>query len=256
VRSAEDEAHVRAVARSLDLLEALAAAEHIGLAELAQQTGLRASTAHRLLQTLVGRGYATQDSDSGRYLLSYKVTELADSATRRHQQLLSVARPHLETIVKVTGESANLSVLEAPLLVYVDQVEGLRSVRMFARRGASVLAHATAAGKVMLAFAPPDVRSTLPEPLPQVTSRTISTRVALDAELVRTRNRGYGLDREEQEVGVGCVAAPIFRASYVVVAALSVSAPMARIRAADPRELAELLCNRAAAISELLGSHG
>jgi DNA-binding IclR family transcriptional regulator len=243
---------VQAVSRSFDLLEALASADDLGLVELAGRTGLQPSTVHRLLQTLMARGYATQHPVTGRYLLSYKVSDLSEAINKRHQHLRAVARPHLETIVKVTGESASLSVLEPPNLVYVDQVEGSRSVRMFARRGAAVLAHATAAGKAMLAWAEPEVLARLGDPLAQLTPQTLSTHEALERELARVRNRGYAVDNQEQEPGVGCVAAAIFRGDDVVVAAISVSAPMTRIRAADPVELGELLRARAAAVSEEL----
>ena len=242
---------VQAASRTFDVLEALASADDLGLVELAGLTGLHPSTAHRLLQTLVARGYVTQHPGSKRYLLSYKISELSDAVTKRHQHLRAVARPHLEMIVKTTGESANLSVLEPPNLVYVDQVEGLRSVRMFARRGVAVPAHATAAGKAMLAWAEPDVVSRLAESLVQLTPHTISTHEALRRELARVRASGSAMDKEEQEVGVGCVAAAIVRAGSAV-AAISVSAPMTRIRAADPARLAELLTTRAAAISEEL----
>jgi DNA-binding IclR family transcriptional regulator len=245
---------VQAVARSFDLLEALASADDLGLVELARRTGLQPSTAHRLLQTLQARGYATQDPLSGRYLLSNKVSELADAINRRHQHLRSVTRPQLESIVRVTGESANLSVLEPPHLVYVDQAEGSRSVRMFARRGATVLAHATAAGKAMLAFADGQVVAGAAEPFPRLTPRTITTRKELEAELKRIRRRGFAVDEEEQEHGVGCVAAPVFGRHGAAIAAISVSAPMARIRAADPKELGELLCDRAAAITAELAT--
>jgi DNA-binding IclR family transcriptional regulator len=241
---------VKAVSRSFDVLEALASADDLGLVELATRTGLQPSTVHRLLQTLVARGYATQDPGSRRYLLSYKASELSDAVATRHQHLRVVARPHLETIVKLTGESANLSVLEPPSLVYVDQVDGSRSVRMFARRGAAVPAYATAAGKALLAWAKPDVVRRLPDPLVQLTARTISSHRVLLRELARVRANGYATDEEEQEAGVGCVAAPIGSAHGAgVVAAISVSAPMTRIREAGPAKLAALLMTGAAAIS-------
>ena len=243
---------VQSVARSLDILEALAAADDVGLVELGGATGLQPSTVHRLLQTLVARGYAMQHPMSGRYLLSYKVSELSEVINRRHQHLRAVARPHLETIAKVSGESASLSVLELPNLVYVDQAEGSRSMRMFARRGAAVLAHATAAGKAMLAWAEPAEVDRLGDPLTQLTPQTLHTLDALRRELARIRARGYAIDNQEQEAGVGCVAAPVLRADETALAAISVSAPMIRVRAAEPSQLGELLRTRAAAISEEL----
>ena len=122
---------------------------------------------------------------------------------------------------------------------------------MFARRGAAVPAHATAAGKAMLAWAEPEVVARLAESLVQLTPHTVSTHEALRRELARVRASGYAIDKEEQEVGVGCVAAPIGREN-AAIAAIGVSAPMSRIRAADAARLAELLTTRAAAISDEL----
>jgi IclR family acetate operon transcriptional repressor len=211
-----------------------------------------------LLATLVERRYVVRSAATGRYLLGHKLNELSGAVTKRTERLQFVARPHLESIQKVTGESANLSVLEPPNIVYVDQVEGTRSVRMFARLGAAVPAHATAAGKVMLAYmrwaAAADIWGSAS--LPQLTPRTITSLDVLEKELGRVRRRGYAIDNEEQEPGVGCVAAPIFDHDGAATAALSVSAPTPRIYASDPAELGELLMTRTKAISDELGFVG
>jgi len=246
---------VQSVGRSLDLLEALAEPGELGLVELSTRVGLQPSTVHRLLSTLVDRGYAVQSAATGRYLLGYKLIELAGYLNKRTEHLRTLTRPHLTSIQKVTGESANLIVLESPNIVYVDQVEGSRSLRMFARIGAAVPAHATAAGKAILAFMPQaplgDVFGA--EPLPRSTAHTITSLDVLGDELARVLRRGYAIDNEEHETGVGCVAAPIFDYAATPVAAISISAPIQRIHAADPAELGELLMNRAGEISRELG---
>jgi IclR family acetate operon transcriptional repressor len=246
---------VQSVTRALDLLETLALPGELGLVELAARTGLQPSTVHRLLSTLVTRRYVVQSADTGRYLLGYKVNELAGHVRQRTEELRGIARPHLETIQKVTRESANLTVLEPPSVVYVDQVEGSRSVRMFARIGAAVPAYSTAAGKAMLAHIRPTALLEFcgDEPFVQLTPHTIRSYDALAEELSATRDRGFAIDHEEQELGVACVAAPIFDHAGSVVAAISVSAPTARIHAADPPELGDLLKTRADAISRELG---
>jgi IclR family transcriptional regulator, acetate operon repressor len=246
---------VQSVTRALDLLEALAVPDDLGLVELALRVGLPPTTVHRLLSTLAARRYVVQDTVSGRYLLGYKVSELAEYLDRRTEQLRALARPHLESIKKVTGETVNLTVLEPPSIVYVDQVEGSRTVRMFARQGATVPAYATAAGKAMLAYIPPAVVAEIygTEPLAPLTPQTLTSLDDLAAELIKVRRRGYAIDQEEQEPGVGCVAAPVFERSAAVVAALSVTAPISRIHSADPAELGELLVGRAWSISEALG---
>jgi len=256
--SPSNQPSVQSVGRSLDILEVLSASDELGLGEIASQTGLTPSTAHRLLMTLAGRGYVVQNPATARYLLGFKVTELASVIARRTARLRTLARPHLESIQKITGESANLTVLEPPNTVYVDQVEGSRSVRMFARIGATVPAHTSASGKAMIAFMTPKLISEIvgEEPFPQATPRTITSLAVLSDELARVRRRGYAIDNEEHELGVGCVAAPIFNHEAEVVAALSVSAPTPRIYASDPAELGELLVNRAEAVSQALGFAG
>jgi len=246
---------VQSVARSLGLLEALASPGELGLVELAARAGLQPSTAHRLLSTLVGRGYVIQTADTGRYLLGYKVLELASFVNGRTAHLRALARPHLVSIQKITGETTNLTVLEGPQVVYIDQVEGSRSVRMFTQVGRAVPAHTSAAGKVILAFYASDLVEKLyaEEPLGQLTPRTLTTLNGLGDELARIRRRGYAIDNEEHEEGVSCVAAPIFDHEGGVRAAISVSGPAPRIHSADTAELGELLTTRTAEISRSLG---
>ena len=247
---------VQSVARSLEILEALASGGELGVVAIATRTGLRPSTVHRLLATLVARGYAVQSRPTGRYVLGYKLAELAGVLSDRSERLRTLARPHLAAIREATGESANLSVLAAPDSVYIDHVDGTRAVRMSARIGATVPAHAGAAGKAMLAFTGREAAAELlgGEPLPALTAHTITTLAALDAELETIRGRGYAIDDEEHELGVGCVAAPILDRHGGAVAALSVSAPTQRIHAADPAVLGQLLADHAAVISRALGS--
>lgn len=246
---------VQSVARSLSILEELAAAGELGLGELAARTNLRPSTAHRLLATLVARGYAVQSSQTGRYLSGFKLAEMAGLASARTNRLRHLAQPHLSMIQQSTGESANLSVLAPPNAVYIDQIDGTRAVRMFAQIGSAVPAHASAAGKAMLAYMPPEALAQLvgDEPLQALTSATITSHAALSAEFVSIRASGYAIDDEEHEPGVGCVAAPVFDQRRSVVAAISVSAPTLRIHGGGAEGLGALLSERALALSRDLG---
>jgi IclR family acetate operon transcriptional repressor len=249
-QTSEGRALVQSVARSLAIIETLAGANDLGLVEIAARTDLRPSTAHRLLGTLVARGYAVR-SASGRYRLGHMLAELAGAAGQRTERLRALARPHLAIVQRETGETANLSVLVAPDSVYIDQVDGNRAMRMLARIGAAVPAHASAAGKAMLAFAPP---GSLHEPLAALTANTITSLAALEGELEDVRVRGYAVDDEEHEPGVGCVAAPVFDHRRGALAALSISAPIQRIHDGGPARLGALLAEQAAALSIELGS--
>src|SRR6201991_5117255 len=126
---------VQSLERALDLLEALATAGELGVSDLAAKTGLVPSTAHRLLGTLVARGYAAQSPASGRYLMGYKLLELTSGLQDRLERLRTAARPHLEAIQEETGETTNLVVLEGRDVVYIDSVSGTRSVRLHTEVG-------------------------------------------------------------------------------------------------------------------------
>jgi DNA-binding IclR family transcriptional regulator len=247
---------VQSLERAFDLLEALAEGGELGVTELAERTGLVPSTAHRLLATLTKRDYVTQNAISGRYMLGYKVVEVASGLEHRLSRLRAAARPHLERVQQATGETANLVILDGDHVVYVDQVEGTRRVRMFTVVGTAALAHTTGSGKAILAYGPPEVVTTLyagREPLERLTPRTLVTLDELRADFKRIRRRGYAIDHEEHEEGVGCVAAPLFDHTGGPCAAISVSGPSARIVDADMAELGALLVEHSGEISEALG---
>ena len=138
---------VQSLERALDLLEALASTDELGVSDLAARTGLVPSTAHRLLGTLVSRGYAAQSPASGRYLLGYKLLELTSGLQDRLERLRSAARPHLEAIMEQTGETTNLVVLEGANAVYIESVTGTRSVRLFTEIGQTIPAHTSGLGQ-------------------------------------------------------------------------------------------------------------
>ena len=247
---------VQSLERAFDLLEVLAAGGELGVTEVAARAGLVPSTAHRLLQTLSSRGYVARNPETGRYLLGFKVAEIASGLEHRIGRLRAVARPHLESLQRATGESVNLVVLEAERVVYVDQVEGSRSVRMFTAVGTAAQAHTTGAGKAIMAYRTPEAVEALyarREPLDRLTPRTLVTLDALRDDFRRIRRRGYALDNEEHEDGVGCVAAPIFDHTAGSVAAISVSGPTSRILHADTPELGALLIEHARQVSTALG---
>jgi IclR family acetate operon transcriptional repressor len=217
---------VQSVDRSLDLLEALAQEEQaVGVAELVELTGLPQGTVHRLLQSLQLRGYVRRDA-SRKYSLGTSAVRLADAAQRA---LARSVRPHLAELVAISGETANLAVLEGDDVVYVAQVPSPHTLRMFAEVGRHVPPHSTAVGKVLLAGMPREralavLRRT---GLAARTPATITDLDAFAAELDLVTVQGWGADEEEQEAGVRCVAVPV-GAPGATVAALSLSGPADR----------------------------
>ncbi|MEO3788841.1 IclR family transcriptional regulator [Nonomuraea sp. B10E15] len=228
---------VQSVERALDVLEALA--EHggeAGLSEIAARTGLPYGTIHRLLQTLLARGYVRQESDR-RYALGGGLVRLGGIA----ESMVGVwAQPYLGKMVELSGETANLAVLEGDFIVYVAQAPSPRRLRMFAEVGRRVLPHSTAVGKVLLAGRPASEAVAVFERtgMPRRTPNTITELTAMLAELEQVRSCGYAMDLGEEELGVHCLAVPVWDGDRVV-AAMSVSGPAERIDGLDRDELAE-----------------
>ncbi|MFC3542812.1 MULTISPECIES: IclR family transcriptional regulator [Nonomuraea] len=227
---------MQSVERALDVLEALAEqGGEASLSEIAARTGLPYGTIHRLLQTLLSRGYVRQESDR-RYALGGGLVRLGGVA----EGMVGVwAQPHLTRMVELSGETANLAVLEGDFIVYVAQVPSPRRLRMFAEVGRRVLPHSTAVGKVLLAWRAAHDAVTLLERtgMPRRTPNTITATGPMLAEFDVVRDRGYALDLGEEELGVHCLAVPV-RDGDRVVAAMSVSGPAERIDALDRDELA------------------
>ncbi|MGN9838021.1 IclR family transcriptional regulator [Nonomuraea sp. H19] len=228
---------MQSVERALDVLEALAGhGGEAGLSEIAARTGLPYGTIHRLLQTLLARGYVRQESDR-RYALGAGLVRLGGIA----ESMVGVwAQPYLTKMVELSGETANLAVLEGDFVVYVAQVPSPRRLRMFAEVGRRVLPHSTAVGKVLLADRPATDAVAVFERtgMPRRTPNTITDVTDMLAELDLVKARGYAMDLGEEELGVHCLAVPVWDGGRVV-AAMSVSGPAERIESLDRDELAE-----------------
>src|SRR5438477_9479592 len=145
---------VQSVDRALDLLEALVAADgEVSITALATRTGLHVSTVHRLLATLLRRGYVRQNPETSRYYAGAKLATLAEGRSR-YGELRVRARPILRAITESTRETANLVVLDDAAAVYIETVPSPQVVRLFTAVGNRVPLHATGAGKCLLAALP------------------------------------------------------------------------------------------------------
>jgi IclR family acetate operon transcriptional repressor len=247
----------QAVDRAAQLLiEVARHRDPVSFTELTAVSGLAKSTTSRLLTALERNGLVRRD-ESGRFspgevFLSYAWRGGAEA------DLVSVAQPTLTLLGDQTGETVNLGVpRDGGLVEQIVQVDSKYLIGGTNWVGLTVPLHCAALGKVLLAFGAAE----LPKGrLEQRTSRTITSRVALAAELAAVRERGYAVTFEELEPGLVAVAAPVFVGSTVahgptVVAALSVSGPASRLAGSQLPAAAAACMAAARSLSALLGHH-
>jgi IclR family acetate operon transcriptional repressor len=217
--------HIAAVERALAVLDALSnGAAELGTNEIARLTGINASTVSRLLATLAGAGIVEHVPETGRYRLGLRLLQLGNAVLAR-LDLREVVRPHLQELARTTGETATLSAPGERDAVTVDFVQSGSSVQSVARVGRPSIGHATATGKVLLAFGNAELP---PGQLRAYTDRTVTDRRALAAELDRIRRRGYAEAVSEREPDLNAIAAPVFGADGQLAAIVGVQGPSAR----------------------------
>jgi len=239
---------VASLGRSLAILEALADGGELGTNELARRTGATASTVSRQLGTLVEARFVEHVAQTGRYRLGIRLVELANTVLVR-LDVRTAARPHLEALAAELDETATLSVPGEPDAVTVDFVRSQQYVQGNTRVGRPSIAHATAAGKVMLACT-----GRLPDPpLRAYTERTIVDVARLAEELERVRRRGYAEAYEEREPDLNAIAAPVWGNGGELAAIVAVHGPVRRFGRATARRALPVLLEHAAGVTAALG---
>jgi DNA-binding IclR family transcriptional regulator len=254
-------AAVQSVDRALTILELLAADGHLGVTEIAALIDVHKSTASRLLATLEAHGLAEQLPDRGRYRLGVGVLRLA-GATRSRMDLVQESRPVTAALAATVGETVNVVILSGRETLYLDQVSGTSALQIHNWVGKRNPIHATANGRVLLAHVSESESDAILDAiadgdgtLARLTERTLVTREAVRADLAQIREHGYAVVRDELEVGLTAVAAPVRGATGEVIASLSVSGPTFRIE--DRLEpIAEQTRQAALAVSERMGWSG
>jgi len=242
---------VGSVAHAIALLDALAESESgLGVNELARRIGVNASTASRLAATLEEAGLVERSSGGGPYRLGLRLVALSDRVLGQ-LDVRQRARPLLTRLAHDTGETATLSVPSGGEAITVDFVPSGSSVVSMARLGRPSILHATATGKVVLAFGAGDGEPAVP--LAAYTERTITDPSALGEEIRAVRARGYAEAIGEREPDLGAIAAPVFGRGHELAAILGIQAPASRLPAATLKTLRAPLMAAAAELGALLG---
>jgi len=250
----EDKVMVRAVLLITGVLEALANEKQLGVSELAARLGIHKSTVYRFLCSLKTLGYVRQNDDNEKYGLSFKILDLAGRILSGID-VRQAARTVMERLSDETRETVHLATLEQTDVIYIDKIDSSQPLRMHSYVGQKIPLHASALGKVLLAWGPQDILKGVLEKgnLKRFTDTSITEPAALNEEIDRIRTQGYAEDREESVRGVRWVAAPILNREGSVVAALSISLPSQRLDDEKMGSLQKMVREGALQISERMG---
>lgn len=246
--------NIQSVDRALLLLETIAeAGGEAALSDLAARTGINISTCHHLLNTLIGRGFASKVRGKRLYALGSRILSLGQACLQA--DLPTRSQPFIERLSRNTGETIHLAALQGDLIATLVKREGRHAVRVDTGPvGKTDAPHATASGKAMLAWLPEDEIRRITGDMPVFTEHTITDFAALIEELRQVRRNGYALDREEFQPGVICVGAAIRDHAGTVVAAVSASMPSMRADEAHLAMVRDEVMAAARALSAELGA--
>lgn len=244
---------IGSVDNALRLLKLFGTQKSVRVAEAGRDIGVARSTAHRLMQMLQYHGFVSQDPDSKAYTAGPVLIGMAVSLVGG-LDLRVVARPIMDDMMHELGETVHISVLRGSDIFFVESIETTKSLRVGSRTGMILPAHATAAGKVLLAgLDRNEVRRLMGHGrLTALTGQTLTSRRELEAHLEQVREQGYASNFGESEEEVRSVAVPVRDTRGNVRAALAISAPPSRLDQDAVPGVAEVLRRGADRIGAVL----
>jgi DNA-binding IclR family transcriptional regulator len=241
------------LAKGLGILNLIATrTDGLTLTEVSRLSGVPKATAHRLINVLLEYGMVRASSED-KYLAGPQCLVLGNlflSGLSLRQE----AQDLLRKLSQQTLETCHLGIKDGTQIVYIEKVESPHPVRMYSRVGATNPVHSTALGRAILAYCDEEaVEAVISSGLERRTPNTITEPERFRANLVEVKRRGYAVDDIENEVGIRCVAAPVFDHTGEVVAGISVSGPEQRVSADRLNDLGVKVAASAFDLSKRLG---
>lgn len=225
-----------------------------GITELSKELQWSKGAVHKMLATLESEGFIKQNRLTRQYSLGYTCLELGNRV-KRNNDWVSVARPYLERIAKLTKESVCLCVREGNEAIYMDKIDSPLPIRFIIDAYRRFPLYATSASRVILAFSPEEVKEQIMiEPLAAFTEHSMKSVQELRERIRRIEAQGYEISSNMRNVGVTGIAAPIYDSEGQVNASISLVGPSDRIDQHKEEWIQEVL-QAAADISNLVGYH-
>lgn len=244
--------NLQTISRSIQLLRCFDDELELGISELAQRLGLAKSTVYGIVSTLEIHNFLEQDSRTGRYRLG---TEIFRLGTKVKSDLLNLTKPYMEKLVTDYCETVHLVVPDQCSILYIHKIESPHSMRICSRVGERLPLYCTAVGKAILAQMDEKGQAAVicATSFHPYTPYTIRDRSVLLQELVKVKADGFAVDREELEIGLTCVAAPVFDGNGKPGAAISVAGPTVRMTNLTIEKIAQGLLGVTREISARIG---
>lgn len=247
---------IKSLDRAMEVFEFLSETQGQTLSQLAKDMDQSPATVYRVLVTLEGRGLVEFDATDQVWHIGAQAFIIGSRFLKR-TTLVERARPLLRDLMETTGETANLGVEQGGHVLFVSQVETHASIRAFFPPGTLSRLHASGIGKALLAHMD-DARTEKilsGAQLERFTDFTLTTSQDLKADLETTRQRGFSIDGEERNIGMRCIAAPVFDINGEAIAGLSVSGPTSRVSENQVPELSKAVVAAAKALTAAIGGN-
>lgn len=254
--SSNDTKVISSVIKALDVLELVARHDDgLTVTEISNILGYGTSATYHLLKTLRIRNYLTQDPNSKKYKLGFQLFLLHPPKSTQ-DIIRTVAYEHMTVLTERFDENCNLLYLVGTEVEYIAQTECKQMLRMFTQIGARVPFYCTGGGKAIFAFLSEQEQHKILSKLSfsKFTANTVCTPEDLLKETEIIRTDGVAFDREEREVGVFCIAAPIFNKENMPVAAISMSCPKFRLDKQKLTDMTAAICTSAQEISSIIST--
>jgi Transcriptional regulator len=249
---------VQSVDRTLTILEVLSDYENgLGITEISERVELHKSTVHRLLNTLIYKGYIKQDKNTNKYGLTLKLFELGNKKVEK-MDIVSISRPYLKELVEKTNEVVHLVVREGIEVMYVSKVEPQKSMKMYTRIGMRKPMYCTAMGKAMLSQMTEEEIEEIwnASDIKKLTDNTIVDLNKLKESLKDIRTKGYAMDEQEVEAGIRCVGTIVRDYKGEVCGGISLSSSIITFTEDKIEYFSKLVLEYASKISRELGYRG
>jgi IclR family KDG regulon transcriptional repressor len=241
----------KSIIKALDILNQYSEADELGILEISDNTGLPASTVQRIINSLAAKQYLVQNNSNYKYRLGSAFFNISNRYAPKHGWV-DLSLSHMKKLSSVYKETVNLGILQVARVILLAKVDSTYILRPNFDIGVAYEASTSALWRCLAAYQIPDIIENLITTVKPSTQRSMTEPEQLRALLAKVKKQGYAIEDEEFQIGLLCIASPIFDNYGNAIAALSISIPKVRLDLSKLAVITKDVCNTAKNISEEL----